>query len=284
MGTGWQAGAKLCAVTLLLGLVVFGLVGAASQARAHEAHACVDASELARSVVSISYYFDKPVRDAAGSEIFGERATAWFYSSPKLLVTAGHFASELTAEGWHDAELWQESLDGEPGTTARIQLRVVAQRQPSNGHARSAVPASKVESDVAILELRDPFPNAQALDIQPEPPAADANVLVLGYPRGRMQAARSTVREIREPAGRFGGLTLLEVQGDNRLLLSAGASGAPVLDCRNGRVVAVLNGLLTGPSLPFLQPSHSAIPTPWGSPTNTAVPAATLAAIGAPLP
>jgi len=46
----------------------------------------------------------------------------------------------------------------------------------------------------------------------------------------------------------------------------------------------VLNGLLTGPSLPFLQPSHSVVPTPWGSPTNTAVPAATLAAIGIPLP
>jgi hypothetical protein len=282
MGALWQAGAKLCAVILLLGPVAFGFEGADSHARAHEVSACVDASELARSVVSISYYFDKPVRDAAGAEIFGERATAWFYTSPKLLVTAAHFASDLSDDTWQDAELWQESRDGEPGMTASVQLRVVSQR-PAAGHASGPVPVSTVENDVAILELRDPFPNAQALDIQPEPPAVDENVLVLGYPRGRMQAARSTVRQMREP-GRFDGLTLLEVQGDNRLLLSGGASGAPVLDCRNGRVVAVLNGLLTGPSLPFLQPSHSVVPTPWGSPTNTAVPAATLAAIGIPLP
>jgi hypothetical protein len=74
------------------------------------------------------------------------------------------------------------------------------------------------------------------------------------------------------------------VKGDNRLLLDGGTSGAPVLDCRQGHVVAVLNGLLTGPSLPFLPPERSVVPTPWGSPTNTAVPAATLAAIGSRLP
>ncbi|WP_336489793.1 hypothetical protein [Methylobacterium nigriterrae] len=51
-----------------------------------------------------------------------------------------------------------------------------------------------------------------------------------------------------------------------------------MLDCGQGRVFAVRNGLLTSPSLPFLPPNR-VVPTPWGSPTNTAVPASTLAAI-----
>ena len=53
-----------------------------------------------------------------------------------------------------------------------------------------------------------------------------------------------------------------------------------MLDCREGRVTAVLNGLLTGPSIPFLPPESSVIPTPWGSPTNTAVPATMLESMG----
>jgi hypothetical protein len=109
-------------------------------------------------------------------------------------------------------------------------------------------------------------------------------VLVLGYPGGRMQAARGTVREIKDPPVRYAGLTFLEVQGDNRLLLNAGTSGAPVLDCRQGRVVAVLNSLLTGPSLPFPPSGQPVVPTAWGSPTNTAMPASILTAIGSRIP
>jgi hypothetical protein len=134
------------------------------------------------------------------------------------------------------------------------------------------------------LELREPFSNARVLDVQAELPAINSTVLVLGYPRGRMQAARSIARESRTPTGKFEGLTLLEVQGENRLLLNGGASGAPVLDCRDGRVVGVLNGLLTGPSLPFLPREHSVVPTAWGSPTNTAVPTAALVSIVSRLP
>ncbi|WP_210252257.1 S1 family peptidase, partial [Microvirga tunisiensis] len=177
------------------------------------------------------------------------------------------------------AELRQASQDGEPGTTVRVQLRVVAQGQPAEGPVTGADRKPAPKEDVAILELQEPFPNAQVLDVRLEPPTADATVLVLGYPRGRMQAAHGTVREARDRPGKFAGLTLLEVEGDNRLLLDGGTSGAPVLDCRQGHVIAVLNGLLTGPSLPFLPSERSVVPTPWGSPTNTAVPAATLAAI-----
>ena len=60
-----------------------------------------------------------------------------------------------------------------------------------------------------------------------------------------------------------------------------GVSGAPVLDCRHGRVTAVITGLLTGHRLSFL-PADTVVPTPWGSPTNAAVPARALAALQGP--
>jgi len=279
MSTSSQVRAKLCAIVLVLGSVIVGLDGVASRAGAQETNAsCVDPSGLARSVVSIVRYFDKPRHNAAGEEVFGERATAWFYTSPRHMVTVAHFASELSTEGWQEAELRQASRDGEPETKVKVELRVVAQGQSADGR-KSGGSAPIPADDVAILELREPFPNAQVLEIQPEFLATDATVLVLGYPGGRMQAAHGTIREVKDRASKYAGLTFLEVQGDNRLLLNAGTSGAPVFDCRQGRVVAVLNGLLTGPSLPFLPADHSVVPTAWGSPTNTAVPASTLTAI-----
>jgi hypothetical protein len=289
MGTPSHVRAKLCAIALVSGAVLFGLGATASRIQAEEmAASCVDPSEPARSVVSVVRYFDKPrhnsAGESAGEEIVGERATGWFYTSPRLLVTAAHFADDLPTEGWQEAELRQASQDGEPGTKVRVQLRAIAQRQPADDHASGAERNAGLTDDVAILELREPFPDAHVLDIQPEPPATDATVLVLGYPGGRMQAARGTVREVKDPPGKFAGLTFLEVQGNNRLLLNAGTSGAPVLDCRQGRVVAVLNGLLTSPSLPFLPAGRSVIPTAWGNPTNTAVPASTLIAIRSRIP
>jgi Trypsin-like peptidase domain len=285
MGTPSQVWVNLCATALVSGLVVSGLGATALRAQAEEtAASCVDPSERARSVVSIVRYFDKPQRNAAGEEIFGERATAWFYTSPRLLVTAAHFARDLSNRDWQEAELRQASQDREPGTRVRVQLRVIAQRLSADDPGSGAERNTPLTDDVAILELREPFPDAHVLDVQLEPPAADATVLVLGYPGGRMEAARGTVREVRDPPRKYAGLTFLEVQGDNRLLLNAGTSGAPVLDCRQGRVIAVLNGLLRGPSLPFLPPERSVVPTPWGSPTNTAVPASTLTAIRSRIP
>jgi V8-like Glu-specific endopeptidase len=285
MDTPSHVRAKLCTIGLVLLPVLVGLDATAARSWAQEKVAsCVDPSEMARSVVSIVRYFNAPRRNAAGEDIFGERATAWFYTSPRLLVTAAHFVRELSPRDWQEAELRQASQDGEPGTTVRVQLRVVAEGRPVNDHARGAERHTAPKEDVAILELREPFPNAQVLDVRLEPLAADATVLVLGYPGGRMQAAHGIIREARDRPAKFAGLTLLEGQGDNRLLLDGGTSGAPVLDCRQGQVIAVLNGLLTGPSLPFLPSGRSVVPTPWGSPTNTAVPAATLAAIKSRLP
>ena len=99
MGAPWQVRAKLCATGLALLPVIAGLDGAASRVDAQEGGtACVDPAGLARSVVSIVWSFGQARRDGAGREFVGQRATAWFYTSPRLLVTAAHFASELPAD------------------------------------------------------------------------------------------------------------------------------------------------------------------------------------------
>jgi S1-C subfamily serine protease len=56
------------------------------------------------------------------------------------------------------------------------------------------------------------------------------------------------------------------------LLLNTGTSGGPVLDCRQGRVIAMINAVLTIPSTDGAA-ERCARPTPVGMPTNTAVPA-----------
>ena len=278
MVTPWQVREKLCAIGVVLFPLLASLAGTAARAESQGSReSCVDPSIAARAVVSIARYFGEPRRDG-NADVVGERATAWFYTSPRLLVTAAHFANDLPDAGWHEAELRQAAREGEPEITAQVQLQVAVKGRIFEGARRGPGPMG-LGDDVAIMELHDPFPNAAVLDVQPTVPAPDADVLVLGYPDGRMQAARGIVRRTREPAGRYASLALLEVQGANRLLLNGGASGAPVLDCGQGAVVAVLNGLLTSPSLPFLPPGYVVIPTPWGSPTNTAVPASALAAI-----
>ena len=274
----WQVRGKLRAVGLALIPILLSLQGLTARAGSPEGGGpCVDPAASARAVVSIFWRFGAPRRDG-WEEIIGERATAWFYTSPRLLVTAAHFANELPTDRWQEAELRQAVREGEPEVRARVRLRVAVNGRLSGRREGGAGRNAGLADDVAIIELQEPFPHATVLEVQPRPPDEDAAVLVLGYPGGRMEAAQGIVRRNAEFAARYAGLALFEVQGSNRLLLGGGASGAPVLDCGQGRVVAVLNGLLTGPALPFLPPDR-VIPTPWGSPTNTAVPASALAAI-----
>lgn len=278
MGPPRQVRVKLCAVGLALVPLIVGLDASAAGAEAQDqTGTCVDSSLSARAVVSVARYFDEPMREGDG-EVVGEQATAWFYTSPRLLVTAAHFANDFPDGTWKDVELRQAAREGQPEVAMRVRLRVAVRGRISEVPQRGPGPTGLAD-DVAIMELHDPFPNATVLDVQSTVPTPGASVLVLGYPDGRMRTARGILRRADDPTGRYAGLALVEVQGANRLLLNGGASGAPVLDCAKGVVVAVLNGLLTSPSLPFLPPQYAVVPTPWGSPTNTAVPASTLAAI-----
>jgi hypothetical protein len=256
--------------------VSFGIQPMSSKARAQQAErTCVDPSPYARSVVSISRYFDQARPSAGGKEWVGERATAWFYRSPRHLVTAAHFANGLPAEGWQAVVLHQEAKDGSPDRTVEAQVRLWYLGTVNDGKGGDSGSGAPPAVDLAILELSEPFPEARILDPRSEPPAPAEPVVVLGYPDGSLRTADAVVHPGSDRLRRYAGLALLEVQGPNRLLLDHGASGAPVLDCRDGHVVAVLSGLLTSPPLPFVPPEKS-IPTPWGSPTNTAVPASML--------
>jgi hypothetical protein len=267
---------KVCASALLALLSTGALEGMARAEAQEAAPACVDPAPYTRSVVSIAWYFDEARTGSFGSQWIGSRATAWFYRSPRFLVTAAHFAEELPTAGWRDVELRQADAEGSLGMTFSTQIRIVAKGDFAQGDRTTALSRSRPHAeDLAILELRDPFPNAHVLEIRPSPPAQGEAVLIPSYPAGKLRFANGLVRKT-EDADKYAGLSLLEVHGSNRLLLNGGASGAPVLDCREGRVTAVLNGLLTGPSIPFLPPESSVIPTPWGSPTNTAVPATML--------
>jgi Trypsin-like peptidase domain len=277
MGSPSQVTVKVCAPALLALLFIGapkGMLGAQAE---EAAPACVDPAPYTRSVVSIAWYFDEARTGSFGNQWIGSRATAWFYRSPRFLVTAAHFAEDMPTSGWRDAELHQADAEGSLGNTFRTQIRIVSKGEFAQGDRPRALPRPQPD-DLAILELRDPFPNAHVLDVRPSPPKQGEIVLIPSYPAGKLRFANGMVRNT-EDASRYAGLSLLEVHGSNRLLLNGGASGAPVLDCREGRVTAILNGLLTGPSIPFLPPESSVLPTPWGSPTNTAVPATMLESI-----
>ena len=253
--------------------------GLASRGKAQEVPSCVDPAQFARSVASISWYYDQIRTEPDGKKTVGERATGWFFRSPRWLVTAAHFARDLPAEAWQEVELRQAAGDGSHDRTVRVKVRLIRQFEPSQTDKVHSDPTGP--GDMAVLEVLGEVPEVQPLDIRMEPPSPDEHVLVVAYPAGDMRAALGVVRTAEAPSGRFAGLSLLEVQGSNRLLLNSGASGAPVLDCSKGRVTAVITGLLTGTRLSFLPP-NTVVPTPWGSPTNAAVPARVLAALQEP--
>lgn len=249
-----------------LGLVLVSLHPLSSRADTPDPP-CVNPQAYTHSVVSITRLFGtaRPL----GVDVVGAHATAWFYTSSRFLVTNAHFAAVLRPGDWQGVELRWGSREGAPDRLVKADVRVWTMGSP----ARNA-------EDLAVLELRDPPPDAQALEIRPEPPSPDEKVVVLGYPNGTLRFANGVVRQIEDSERRYSGLSLLEVQGADRLVLNHGASGGPVLDCRRGRVTAVLNGVLTATlKLPLLPPEGVVIPTPHGSPTNTAVPIQALRAL-----
>jgi len=69
---------------------------------------------------------------------------------------------------------------------------------------------------------------------------------------------------------KFAGMALLEMyDGDDRLVLDYGSSGAPVFDCA-GRVAAVVSKLFVT-SIHFMSRTMR-LPTPWGSPNVVSLP------------
>jgi len=212
--------------------------------------ACVDPASLVHSTVSITRYFDGAERSAQ-SDVLGISGTAWF-QSPTTMVTAGHVASamKLSTQEW-------KLLRIEDGTDARsISVRI---QRLAGSHAEK----------LAVLELQAPVPNARSVAIRILPLAPEDRVVTLAYPDSHQRTVVGRFVQYAD-SGRLAGTALLEIyEGENRLVIDYGASGAPVFDCE-GRVAAVISTVITQ-SLPTPFGAIR-ISTAWGSPNVVSVP------------
>lgn len=212
--------------------------------------ACVDPMQLVRSTAIITRNFDETDRNV-GSAIVGIRGTGWFLS-PTSIVTAEHVtaAMMLSAEHWKTLEI--DSGEGNQSIEARI--RRVAGSDPEK---------------LAVIELRRPVERARAVTIRREPLLPEEQVITIAYPGGRPHPVAGRFVRMGED-GKLAGMALLEFyEGENRLIIDHGASGAPVLDCE-GRVAAVISNVFTQ-DMQFAS-RVIRISTAWGMPNVVSVP------------
>ena len=226
---------------------VFALLGVSSGGQA----ACIDPATLVRSTVSITREFSEDERKVDPA-VLGIRGTGWFLSS-RLVVTAAHVAEamRLSNQDWTGIELREKESRG--SVPARM-VRVLG------SHSEK----------MAVIELKAAFPSAAALPIRVEPLLPDERVLSLAYPNGELRFAGGRFAHY-GTGDRFAGAALLEMHdGNDRLVLDHGASGAPVLDCE-GRVVAVVSTLMT--QTIRLPTGAVRVSTAWQTPNVVSIPA-----------
>jgi Trypsin-like peptidase domain len=211
---------------------------------------CVDLAQLAHSTVGITRYFDEAERSAQ-SDVVGIHGTAWF-QSPTTIVTVGHVASgmKLSTQEWKSLKL----EDGPDSQSISVRIQRVG-----GSHAEK----------LAVLELQTAVPNARSVAIRMLPLMPEDRVVTVAYPNDRLHVVAGRFVQYAD-TGRLAGTALLEIyEGDNRLVIDYGASGAPVFDCE-GRVAAVISTAITqNLATPF---GEMRIPTPWGSPNVVSVP------------
>jgi hypothetical protein len=232
--TGW----RLLAVVVIF----FSTVGGSA--------ACIDPAQLANATVSIARYFDDAERDAR-PDLIGIRGTGWFLS-PATIVTAAHVveAMKLSNLDWKLLEIADEK--GNQFIAARIQRLVGEQAEK-----------------LAVIELQRAVFARSTLEIRKEPLVPEEQVLTLVYTEGLPHFVRGRFAQFGD-RGRLAGTVLLEMyEGDNRLVIDHGASGAPVVDC-DGRVAAVVSNVFT---LNLAFPSRQIrVSTAWGTPNVVSVP------------
>jgi hypothetical protein len=237
----WRAGGRLLAVFVLLANT--GTVNAA----------CVDARQLAHTAVNIMRHFDEAQREAH-HDLIGIRGTGWFLT-PTMVVTAEHVtaAMDLSMDEWKPLEITGEN--GSQFVPARIQRL-------------AGGPLEKL----AVIELQHTVAGSQSATIRNERLQPEEPVVTLAYPAGIAHLVSGRFAQFGE--GKLAGMALLEMyEGENRLIIDHGASGAPVVDCA-GRVVAVITNVFTQ----NLSWSYRVIriSTAWGMPNVVSVPVQTL--------
>jgi hypothetical protein len=228
--------------------VVSALVLAAHCSRVEAT--CVDPSALVRSTASITRIFDDQER-RPDAGLLGIRGTGWFLS-PTFMVTVEHVAVDmrLSRGGWSRVEI----AGGENQRSFAVRVVRVA-----GAHTER----------IAVLELQTPFLEAESLAIRIEPLAPEERVVSLAYPSSRLRFAHGRFVEYGH-SDKLAGTALLEMyDGDDRLVLDHGASGAPVLDCQ-GRVVAVVSNLFT--QRMTLSSNAIRISTAWGQANVASIP------------
>jgi trypsin-like peptidase len=212
--------------------------------------ACIDPATLTHSTVSITRHFDDDDKDTPPG-VVAIRGTGWFLS-PTTMVTVEHVAAamKLSDRTWKELEVRK----GEGKQLVPVRIQRIA-----GAHAQK----------IAVLELQTPVPDAPGLQVRAEPLAPEERVVSLGYPEGRLRVAGGRFVQYGD-RDRLSGAALLELyDGNDRLVLDHGASGAPVLDC-DGRVVAVVSNLFTT-TMQFMSRAIRTS-TAWGSPNVVSVP------------
>jgi hypothetical protein len=214
------------------------------------AEPCIQSALLTPSTVSITRYFDEAER-ATGADVAGIQGTGWFMS-PTTLVTVEHVAAamRLSTRNWRLLNI-QGAADSR-AILARIQ------RLAGDGPEK-----------LAVLELQTAVSTARSVAIRVSPLAPEDRLVTLAYPHQRPRSAGGRFVQYVDD-GRLAGTALLEMyDGNDRLAVDHGASGAPVFDCE-GRVAAVVSTVLTQTfAMPF---SKMRVSTAWGTPNVVSVP------------
>src|SRR5262245_9298374 len=203
-------------------LVLIFLLFLSAQCRAETA--CVDFAQLSHSTVGITRYFDGAERVQPG--VVGIQGTAWF-QSPTTIVTAAHVASgmKLSTQEWK----WLKLEDGADSQSISVRIRRLA---------------GGLAEKLAVLELQAAVSTARSAAIRISPLAPEDRVVTFAYSNQRPRTVAGRFVQYGD-SGRLAGTALFGIyEGDNRLVIDHGASGAPVFDCE-GRVAAVISTVIT---------------------------------------